>query len=257
MIANLDLDLVVYMLGSVHDGRHWVYKGQKYTSKRELNVRLKEDGLSTDWPVLTQPSSVSKVKTSVIDYVDSIIGLVDCECIGHISGKANFRHDVATILPYKGNRQEEKPYHYDTIRQLLVDVYDTRVSQGHEADDAIGLNHNPETDVIVTKDKDLDCIPGLHYNWEKDECYYVQEVDANRHFFKQMLTGDTTDNILGLFGVGPKSEVVKKIYKMTEVGDMRDLVLHEYSRRFGDYGPKFYHENAKLLWILQQRECVA
>lgn len=258
MIGNLDLDLVVYTVGSIHDGRHWVYKGQKWTSKRELNVQLKADGVDPNSiPLSKSPSSEDLVSESVINYVDGIFEKVDCEVVGHLSGKANFRHEVATILPYKGNRTSDRPHHYDFIRQLLVEAYDARVSQGHEADDAIGLNHDPEKDVIITRDKDLDCIPGLHYNWEKDHCYYVDEVKANRNFFRQMLTGDRTDNILGLFGIGPNSSLCIRVSQMENPSDMKDLVFSEYERRFGTYAERFFLENAKLLWILQKRECPA
>ena len=256
MIGNLDLDLVVYMLGSVHDNRHWMYKGMKWNSKKELNIQLKADGVDTNSiPLSVNPSSLKRVKESVVSYVDGIIEKVDCEVFGHLSGKSNFRHDIATILPYKGNRVSDKPYHYDNIRQFLVEYYNAEVSMGYEADDAIGLNHDPEEDVIITRDKDLNVIPGLHYDWEKDSCFYVTEAEANRNFFKQMLTGDTTDNIMGLFGIGPKNVLCKKVDDMEDASDMYQLVLEEYTRRFGNYGITFFKENAKLLWILQKRDC--
>ena len=31
---------------------------------------------------------------------------------------------------------------------------------------------------IATLDKDLDGCPGWHYNWVKDDMYYVSEVEA-------------------------------------------------------------------------------
>jgi hypothetical protein len=258
MIGNLDLDLVVYAMGHVHDNRHWIYKGQTWDSKVSLNVQLKADGVGVhDIPMQVNPSPKHVVKKTLVDHVDTIIGNIGCDkVVGHLSGKSNFRYESATILPYKGNRTGvEKPYHYDNIRQMLVNIYDAQVSVDMEADDAIGLAHDPEEDMIITRDKDLDVIPGLHYNWKEDNCYWVTELDANRNFFKQMLTGDSTDNILGLFGVGPKSTAVKAIYRMTEVHEMVDLVSKEYKKRFGYYGDKFFEENSRLLWILQERSC--
>jgi len=35
------------------------------------------------------------------------------------SDKSNFRYEVATIKPYKGHRETEKPHHYDRIRSFL------------------------------------------------------------------------------------------------------------------------------------------
>lgn len=64
---------------------------------------------------------------------------------------------------------------------------------------------NLEKTVICTKDKDLDMISGLHYNWTKDkEPYEVSEQQALKAFYSQLLTGDRVDNIQGIKGIGNK-----------------------------------------------------
>ena len=256
-LSNIDLDIAVYMIGSVCDNKHWVYKGQKYDSKVQLNKELKRDGVDDSCIVCKkEPEEWDKVRETAITFYENLIAYLDCDAQGHISGRGNFRYEIATIQPYKGNRDGvEKPFHYDALRQFYVDAYGAKFSVGMEADDAIGLAHDPEKDIIATTDKDLDCIPGIHFNWDKASCYYISEVDANRHFFKQVLIGDTTDNILGLFGVGKDSQLVKNIYKMSDVNDMRELVISEYRKRFGSHWELFYNETADLVWILQKREC--
>ena len=58
----------------------------------------------------------------------------------YISGKDNFREKVATILPYKGNRDPlHKPKYYKEIREYLKDAYGAQVVDGQEADDEIGI----------------------------------------------------------------------------------------------------------------------
>lgn len=259
MISHIDLDVVTYRVGNACDGKYWMYKGDKWTSKASLNVQLKKDGVTdAACTVHKDPEPWSQVERTLVSFVDSIIDRIGAhDYLGHLSGNSNFRYDVATILPYKGKRSSlTRPFHYDAIRQYLVDYYDAQVSVGMEADDTIGLAHDPERDVIASPDKDLNCIPGLHYNWNNDECYYVTEIDADRNFFKQMLIGDlSTDNILGLYGIGESSAYVKAIYKMTDPEDMRDHVFYQYIKRFGNYAEQFFQENAKLLWILQRREC--
>jgi hypothetical protein len=259
MILHLDLDLVVYRVGHACEGKYWSYKGDRWENKNLLNKQLVRDGMNEAAVTAhKEPEDWENVKKSLVSFVDTIISHVDADdFFGYISGSSNFRHSVATILPYKGNRSSaSRPFHYDNIRQFLVDVYDARMTVNMEADDGIGLAHDPEDDVIATVDKDLNCIPGMHYNWDKGSCFYVTETEANRNFFKQMLIGDlSTDNILGLYGVGESSILVKQLLEMEDPEMMRGHVFLQYQKRFGNYAEKFFIENAKLLWILQKRDC--
>lgn len=251
------MDIIVYVIGSACDGRHYMYKGQKWESKRELDKQLKEDGVPLDSvQLLKEPESWEDTKKALIKYTDKILedsGAIDYE--GYLTGHSNFRYDVATILPYKGNRSTvEKPHHYDAIRQFLVDTYEATVTGGMEADDALGLRQKEEGTIIVSNDKDLDVIPYAHYNWDKDKSYTVSVLDADRNFYCQILTGDRTDNILGLHGVGVGSQLVKNIRKMEDPLEMHDYTLSQYRKRFGNYAEEFMKETARLLWILQERK---
>jgi len=48
--SHIDLDIAVYTIGSVSDNRHWLYKGQRYDSKSQLNKQLKKDGVDESQP---------------------------------------------------------------------------------------------------------------------------------------------------------------------------------------------------------------
>ena len=257
MIANIDLDIAVYQIGSACDGKYWEYKGQRWDNKTLLNRELKRDGITDDGVLCgKEPEPFEKVKETLITFYENLSRYLDCDTQGWLSGKGNFRYSKATIQPYKGNRVSvEKPFHYDSIRQFFVDVYDAKLSSDMEADDAIGLSHNSEEDVIATIDKDLNCIPGLHYNWVTNSCSWITELEANKNFFKQVLIGDTTDNILGLYSVGKDSQLVKNVFSMTDVEEMKLYVIKEYQKRFGSYWNIFYQETCELVWILQKREC--
>lgn len=118
----------------------------------------------------------------------------------YLTGPSNFRFEVAVQKEYKGNRVQAKPKHYRALREYLTDKCGAVVSVGQEADDDLGIQATSTRDkcVIVTNDKDLDQIPGWHYNWVTHEEYYVDDEQATRFFYKQLLTGDRVDNIPGI-----------------------------------------------------------
>jgi 5'-3' exonuclease len=151
-----------------------------------------------------------------------------------LTGDNNFRLDIAP--DYKANRDaSHKPYWYKEIKQYLIDKWDAEVTDGFEADDAMGWNQTDDT-VICTKDKDLDMVPGAHYNWSPKRrdngVYHVTEVEGLRFFYTQCLTGDSTDNIPGLFkltGHRATAKIKQPLQEMDNELDMWDHVMEVYS----------------------------
>lgn len=122
----------------------------------------------------------------------------------YLTGKDNFRKKINP--DYKANRSPfSKPYFFDEIREHLVKKYGAVIVDGMEADDAIGLRATDGSGntCIVTIDKDLDQIEGPHYNFDKEIHYNVSYRDGIKYFYRQMLSGDSTDNIGGIHGIGP------------------------------------------------------
>lgn len=118
---------------------------------------------------------------------------------------SNFRNTVAVSKPYKGNRKDlQRPQHLGAVREYLMEHYNAMMVHGYEADDAIASAANRfMKSVVMTIDKDLLQIPGIHYNFVKEEWMFVGEDDARHNLWMQVITGDTTDNIPGLPKVGP------------------------------------------------------
>jgi 5'-3' exonuclease len=86
----------------------------------------------------------------------------------------------------------------------LLTRWGARISYGQEADDSLGIAQSWMTDTIICSiDKDLLQIPGKHYNFVKKEFLDVSRIEGLQHFFKQILIGDTADNIGGCKGIGP------------------------------------------------------
>ena len=97
----------------------------------------------------------------------------------------------------------------------MQEVYPVAMSVGCEADDAISIaaeqNRTQHIDsIIVSIDKDLDQIEGLHYNPDKRVFYSQDRDSAKLYFFQQCLSGDSTDNIPGCPGIG-KEKAAKLI----------------------------------------------
>ena len=160
----------------------------------------------------------------------------------------NFRETIAVTAPYKGNRSGAKPVHYDELRDYLVDAYGFQIVEGQEADDAIGIAccKDPDKTVIVTIDKDLDMIPGDHFNFVKRQRYEVKSWQALVWFYTQILTGDRVDNVIGLKGIGPV-KAAKILEGCLTESDLFAKVVEAYE---GNTARVI--ENGRLLWIRRQ-----
>lgn len=112
----------------------------------------------------------------------------------------HYRHEIYPA--YKANRKTEKPTHYHRLRDYLLETHGAELVLDQEADDALGIAQTDET-TIVTIDKDLDQIPGWHYNFVKKDHYHVTPDEGLRYFYEQLLMGDRIDNIPGIYGLGP------------------------------------------------------
>ena len=76
-----------------------------------------------------------------------------------------------------------------------------------EADDVIGIlatYDNGEERIVVSEDKDLLTIPGMHWDIKNQTLWEQDKHTADYLFYKQALTGDSVDNYQGCPGIGPK-----------------------------------------------------
>ena len=58
---------------------------------------------------------------------------------GYLTGKKNFRNEIAVTAPYKGNRKSAKPKHYQLLRDYMESAWAFTMIEDQEADDAIGI----------------------------------------------------------------------------------------------------------------------
>ena len=185
-----------------------------------------------------------------------------------VSSPTNFRKDLYPT--YKDNRaKQRKPLVLGEIREHLIFNHKAVYYSHLEADDVIGIlattpaNHEK---IVVSIDKDFKSIPALQYNWNNPDAGVVKitEVDADRNFMTQTLTGDQVDGYPGCPGIGPKRaeailqnlsdisamwEAVKQAFKKAGLGESEALLQARMARilRNGEYNTK---TNKVDLWRL-------
>lgn len=117
-----------------------------------------------------------------------------------LSGKGNFRYDLNPN--YKSNRKDtRKPIVYSELKQWMLNNYGAQMEDKLEADDLLGIlaTRTPGS-IIVSPDKDMQCIPGKLYR--QGEIMDISPMEANYFHMHQTLTGDPTDGYPGCPGVG-------------------------------------------------------
>jgi DNA polymerase-1 len=168
----------------------------------------------------------------------------------------NYRKEFWPL--YKEHRNAVK--RPDSMEYSIECIYDeaesARCVDRLEADDLIGMMTSSGKAIGVTVDKDLRSVPGWHWNPDKEsEPVFVEEEEADRFFYEQWMTGDTTDNIFGLWKVGPAK--AKRLLEETDKADwdstIMDLYLNEdWGRRPENKVPDMSKEE----FALAQARCV-
>ena len=188
----------------------------------------------------------------------------------YLTGKGNFRHDIAVTATYKGNRQQPKPFHYNNMRLWLIHCHGAKVINGMEADDALSIVQTLKGDktCIVSRDKDLRITPGWHYGYRVGnqaespleyitEFGYLQKKGSKviggglMFFYYQLLVGDSTDNIKGLYKVGPV-KAYNALYPAESEKDLYSIVLGMYQEKYAEKATERLLENGRLLWMVNK-----
>lgn len=282
--ALIDGDILVYKIG--YASQKVLYKFINNATKKiiqfkpsltELKVKkyLKEQDLTMEHGKLIKTIEVYPKPLACYymrQLIQSICNELDTDAYKIILssiGKQTFRYDLATFLPYKGNRTQPKPKHYDLLRDYLVTRQGALVTTVLEADDALARLQCKDT-VICSIDKDLLMIPGKHYNFVTKKKQIITKwghLDFSKlkgrykltgggllWFYAQLILGDSVDNIQGLKGKGPKFvyDHFKKYERYNLEYALAANVLQLYIKEYGkNKGSKWFYENVDLLWILQ------
>lgn len=175
-----------------------------------------------------------------------------------IGGNDNFRYAINP--QYKANRKDvPRPEWLQPVREYLVVNHGAKICDNIEADDALGIHQDKEsfTTTIVSVDKDLLMIPGLHYNFVKDQHSTVTKLDGLRHFYKQLIMGDRADNIFGFDG---KARDKVPQFLQSDIDAINsyfsEMTMYEHVLAMYNFDKDRMHMNAGCLWIYQKEDNV-
>ncbi len=209
---------------------------------------------ATLWETTNEKEALLKLQKNIEDYTDYAYCNECIIAVGPQDGK-NYRDDLypdykQTAMRVKGRK--EKPEHFFRVKDYLYSLDNTLVADNIEADDLLGILSRQLGDqsVIVTVDKDMDQLSGIHYNpkYNKERYYLVTEEEADRFFLKQLLMGDAIDKIPGLPKYGPiKAETIINSAKTIE--EAATIVLDTYFLVYGEEWQNYFLANGKLLWL--------
>lgn len=171
---------------------------------------------------------------------------------------------------YPDYKVKRKPNKWVSLcRKYLLDANFAIHHPEWEADDLVAdrAGELGETECcIVSMDKDLKNIPGVHFNFYRPRAKadeygilteqemvglaFVSSEDAYYNFWSQMLIGDSTDNIKGAKGIGK----VRAAKILNESENFKLSVQEAYQKAFGIEWEKEYQKNHFLLKLGTKRE---
>lgn len=148
-------------------------------------------------------ADAKEARNAVDNAIEAILTMTGCDnYIFCLTGANNFRYKVSDT--YKSNRTgKRKPMLLKHLREYTKDKHDARCLDTLEGDDIIGIlatGGDKDKMVIYSADKDLKTIEGVHYDGGLMTEITLDE--ANKFFYTQVLTGDTTDGYKGCPQVG-------------------------------------------------------
>lgn len=221
----VDGDLVAYRNAAATQGTFYEVGSlstKYHKDAKKLVDKLTKEGEEPDYSVIKkkiEPEPVAhalgNLKRTMEESIEAVEDITGRPVVVRVYLTADvlFRDQVSPT--YKKSREGvERPVHLLKCKQFLEEHYGAETVNGYEADDLIAIRHTevgPGQSVVMSIDKDLKQLPGMHFDFTKKLMSEVSPEEARENFWTQVLVGDKVDDIQGLHGVGPVT--AKKILK--------------------------------------------
>lgn len=312
--AFLDLDSVLFSAASAAEQVIYIYINNE-TGEEEARFEKAKDG--KEWLELMsvvddagdlyrreteyEYRDVKEAYKAFDKEVERWVKASECQkWTGYVSknsGLPNFRHQLATLKPYKGSRSDtRKPYYLEHVRKYARKNPNIKTTIGAvETDDLVVARAEKlgQRGCVVSVDKDSRQVSGC---WmliigEQDKPTFSSGKIVGRLRQKskkkivgmgylfllfQLLKGDSVDGIGGCKGVGDKGalEVLEPFSgkPLSELPNAIAAVCEEYKRVYGDEFKYKHHEtkeeitatwkdilyeNLRLLWMKRSKDDMA
>lgn len=248
----MDENTIAYIDGDIL--LHTVLRRVRSQYRKEYNLELSE---IEDYKNL-DPTLHKAIMDDITEYIHETVEnwTANSWCTRNkvvIGGPTNFRKKLFPSYKASKGRLKDKETRgdlYKFTKERVIEITKPTVSRNCEADDvqAIWNTKNPNS-VIVSLDKDMLQLSAYHLDVMNDRYFFQKPNDAYYAFCKQMLMGDTVDNITGIWRVGEAKS--SKILKASK-GDYKEAVKEVYRNTHKDRWEKEFELMGKLLWL--QRE---
>lgn len=111
---------------------HWKSKSGGWLST-EPQYKLEDFTIEDLKEVEPLENALALLKQMIHSTVDNLMA---DDYYGYVAGFGNFRKDICTLLPYKGNRVDYvPPYHLSSAKDYLIVNHNARLSNNLESDD--------------------------------------------------------------------------------------------------------------------------
>lgn len=241
LVALIDADTLVFAACLNNEYEVDLLPEEMYTEDELLYIKSL-DTYSEEFGVY-KDINLDQAYQEALNRIEEILGRTGCVTyeLHFTEGRKSFRYDY--YKDYKANRMKDSskkpPAGLKELKSMLT-KNNGFIHFDFEADDIVVMKKLmwPEKYMLIAVDKDvLYSLPGTHFNYYSSSLYKIDmkfiEVDeetAMKHHYMQTLTGDTSDNIPGLYRVGKKT--AEKILKHCKTpGECWDKVIEEYEKR--------------------------
>jgi 5'-3' exonuclease len=175
-----------------------------------------------------------------------------------VKGNGNYREDI--FPDYKNHRRRQPNPLYPIVKALRLRMVERGMAvaaDGMEADDYLRIwskEYDDEGFVVCSIDKDLLMIPGAHYNLKKKTLVQINDAEGMRRYYEQLLSGDPTDAIQGLWKVGPV-KAKKMLEDCVTHDDFQEAVVSNYLAIQGEETWKDHLQlTGSLIYLLKSLE---
>jgi len=219
-----------------------------------------EDDIFVSW---NDQAVARDIYWTAVDELAHEAGCTSADAVHCFTSRSQFRRDL--FPGYKSARKTPKPMGYKSLLQEIMSECDDQAMRGVafqfdqiEADDLIGIFadlHKEDGYVVCSGDKDLRQIPG-HHLWIEQDLFHVSDDEAQRHFYSQVLTGDSTDGIPGCPTVGAKTAgAIIKDLDIADPLECWETIVHVYRTKGKMADPREYATTqARLVRVLRGGE---